>query len=272
MNLNAVIIQLRSQATSFSNRIAGAAEFAAIEEGDLGVTLPFAWVIPTGASAEKNKVLEEFSVAVAFSNLGDDERGQAVTAALDTTRTELFAALLDWAPDSDHENVQLEGESLRELTRGILWYRWDFSCARIVRAVISFQVTVSVATNPGVAVSTILSELTTAVEAAISGSTSELASDLVDDWETLDAGDTKYQLLGAPIGGEFDSNVEREIVGVVVKVHHRLGASEAERDYTRDEMLTSLTNLLDPDTWRTTNVYDVVEVPDFDFPGDLVRI
>jgi len=109
VNLDAVITQLRSAATSFGGRVAGAANFAEVVENEVQMDLPAAYVIPLEDEAEPNEqqpglhqvITERIGVVLHLTNAasaGGDRRGQAPVRGLDDLRLEVFAAILNWRP------------------------------------------------------------------------------------------------------------------------------------------------------------------------------
>lgn len=139
MNITTVIEHLRQYCQTFEGRVAGAARFKRIDE-TVSIDLPSAFVIPLddqpGERLSLNDVRqplsEAFAVIVALSNV-PDERGQnAIDAAHDSIRAELWRALLGWQPDglgaeSSYRGIEYQGGNLLDLDRARLWYQFDFA-------------------------------------------------------------------------------------------------------------------------------------------------
>lgn len=107
----------------------------------------------------------------------------------------------------------------------------------------------------------ILTELASRIATLTGGTRS--ASDYREDFEAIPAGGTRFQLRGMTSGVARNSNLARPQMALRLDVHHRLGASETERQWTEDEMQTHLASLLDPDWWRVAGyVYDVPQSQD----------
>lgn len=132
MNLELIISQLRTYCPSFATRVAGAADFAVVQEST-ALLSPCAFVIPMDDSPEvsisQNAVRvpmqETFGVIVALDNRLD-ERGQASGISVDAIRAELWAALLGWQPEPRYDGVVYEGGSLLTIDRARLWWRFEF--------------------------------------------------------------------------------------------------------------------------------------------------
>lgn len=133
MKLNLIIEQLRSYCPSFNGRIAGAADFAKVQEST-ALTAPFAFVIPLDDSPEpsasqvsvRQPIDEAFGVIVALDNRSD-ERGQASGASVHDIRAELWKALLGWRPEGRYDGIVYEGGNLMTIERARLWWRFEFS-------------------------------------------------------------------------------------------------------------------------------------------------
>lgn len=271
MNLNAVIIRLRAQATSFANRVAGAAEFEAAEADAPGIVKPNAWVIPLTDESTVTEITESFQVVVQV-DAKLDERGQDPTAVLDTTRDEILLALNFWEMDTDHRPVRYVGGSLLSITRESMFYGFAFEVVAVETKIVTYEITLRVEANSGATLATVLTEAEAAIEAVL-GATTQLDSDLLEEtFEDIPKGSTRYQLAAIPMDVGFDSNVSYDRVGMHLRVHRRLADVDTERTYTRGDMLTQAATLLDKQTWLTTSVRGVIDLPDLTFPGDLVRV
>lgn len=134
MNLNLVIAQLRQYCPSFGGRVAGSARFKRLDENTT-MLVPSAFVIPlddnpsdlSALNDVRQTLVESFAVVVALSNVPDERGQEAVTAAHDSIRAELWKALLGWQPDrSIYRGTFYQGGNLLDLDRARLWYQFDF--------------------------------------------------------------------------------------------------------------------------------------------------
>lgn len=132
MKLNLLIQALRQRCPSFSNRVAGAAEFKRLPENST-LPVPAAFVIPLDDEPEINRsqtgyrqiIRDVFAVVVVLSNVAD-ERGQAAGTALHDIRAELFRALLGWNPEPEYDSIEYEGGQLLGMDRSRLFYQFEF--------------------------------------------------------------------------------------------------------------------------------------------------
>lgn len=126
-------LKTRTNAT-FAGRIAGAAEFAILSP-DAKLAMPAAYVIPLDDSAQPNTsdngysqlVRDGFAVIVVLSNTSD-ELGNSSVAQVQPIRNVLNAALLSWAPDSEHGPIEYEGGQLLDIDRARLYYQFEYAC------------------------------------------------------------------------------------------------------------------------------------------------
>ena len=153
MNITTVIEHLRAHCPGFGGRVAGAARYKQIDE-TASMSSPAAFVIPLDDSPGERMSLndvrqtltESFAVVVSLDNR-PDERGQnAVNAAHDTIRAQLWAALLGWQPDGLAENsiyrgIDYQGGNLLHLDRARLWFQFDFSAEREIGPADGYQAT-----------------------------------------------------------------------------------------------------------------------------------
>lgn len=133
MKLELIIAQLRTYCPSFGGRVAGAADFAKVDE-KTAVASPAAFVIPMDDSPEpsisQNAVRipldETFAVIVSLDNRSD-ERGQASAISVHAIRAEIWKALLGWQPEPRYNGIAYEGGNLMTIDRARLWWRFEFS-------------------------------------------------------------------------------------------------------------------------------------------------
>lgn len=147
MQLDPIIQALRARCPVFANRVAGAADFKALEEST-NLAVPSAFVIPLDDNPEDNtsgnsirqSLTDSFAVIVAISNTAD-EKGQGATATVHTLRIELWAALLGWQPGADYDGITYQGGQLLRMTRARLWYQFEFGAAMEIGPSDGYQAT-----------------------------------------------------------------------------------------------------------------------------------
>ena len=134
MMLSPIIAAMRDRCASFANRVAGAADYDALEE-NTRVVVPAAFVVPlddrpeavVSGSNDYRQVMEDgFRVVVLLSNTAD-QRGQEAYDQVATIRRELWAALLGWEPDQDHNAIEYRGGALIARSRAFLIWGFDFA-------------------------------------------------------------------------------------------------------------------------------------------------
>ncbi|MFC0407920.1 phage tail terminator protein [Roseomonas elaeocarpi] len=136
MNIDAVILQLRTYAPIFGGRVAGAASYAMASD-QVWMAQPAAYVIPLADEASPNQnqtglyqeVTEKVGVIIDLANK-EDRRGQdAAGQVVDEYRRAVLAALLRWRPDPTAQTMgfRYDGSGLLQVTRA--WLRWQFDFA-----------------------------------------------------------------------------------------------------------------------------------------------
>ncbi len=133
MDLLAIIQAIKDRCLSFATNVAGAAEYKRLSES-ANLTMPAAYVIPMDDSPDsmpntngyRQGLRDSFAVIVVLSNAAD-ERGQGSITSVSAIRAELWAALLGWEPDADHDRLEYEGGQLIDLDRSRLYYQFEFS-------------------------------------------------------------------------------------------------------------------------------------------------
>lgn len=149
--IDAIITALRARATSFGGRIAGAAEYKRLPEA-ANLIMPAAYVIPMDEDAGeqismngyRQEVRDTFAVVVVLSNT-PDERGQTSITSVGSIRSELWASLLAWKPDSSHGPLIYEGGQLLDLDRARLYYQFEFSAVTEILESDTWQATANAA-------------------------------------------------------------------------------------------------------------------------------
>jgi len=153
MKLSLIIDQIKTNAPTFESRVAGAAEYAGLREAS-NLVVPAAYVVPLDDAAELNRsqtgyqqrINDNFGVVCVVSNLVD-ERGQSATDALDTLRSELWAALLGWEPGVDYDRISYGGGALLALDRQRLDYQFEFNSQLSIDTTATWQ-GADIATSP----------------------------------------------------------------------------------------------------------------------------
>lgn len=133
MDLLAIIQAIKDRCQSFATNVAGAAEYKRLSES-ANLTMPAAYVIPMDDSPDsmpntngyRQGLRDSIAVIVVLSNTAD-ERGQGSITSVSAIRAELWAALLGWEPDADHDRLEYEGGQLIDLDRSRLYYQFEFS-------------------------------------------------------------------------------------------------------------------------------------------------
>ncbi|MDP3088865.1 MAG: hypothetical protein Q8M99_11850 [Methylotenera sp.] len=143
-------LKIRTNAT-FVGRIAGAAEFAVLSP-DAKLSLPCAYVIPLDDQAQPNNsdngysqiVRDGFAVIVVLSNEAD-ELGKSSIAQVIPVRNVLNAALLSWAPDSEHGPIEYDGGQLLDVDRARLYYQFEYASETQITESDTYQAIVNAA-------------------------------------------------------------------------------------------------------------------------------
>jgi len=151
MDIQAVISQLKTYAPIFSNRVAGAAEFAQSIEKQVFLTLPAAYIIPTGDVAESNnegtnclfqRVRESITISIELDN-STNRQGTVAITSVETVKYAVFAALLNWRIDPNNcpRGLEYDGAGLGTVDRGRLWWEMRFVLERIITDDDGFHIT-----------------------------------------------------------------------------------------------------------------------------------
>ncbi|WP_425404621.1 phage tail terminator protein [Hwanghaeella sp.] len=136
MMLSPIIAAIRERCPSFANRVAGAADYDALEESTR-VVVPAAFVVPmddqadpvvNGSNDVRQALEDSFRVVVLLSNTAD-QRGQASYDQVHLIRAELWAGILGWEPDENHNPIEYRGSDLIARSRAFLIWGFDFSAA-----------------------------------------------------------------------------------------------------------------------------------------------
>ena len=133
MNLDNVIERIRATCPSFAQRVAGAAEFAALPQ-NAKVALPAAFVIPmddrAGEQESQNRYRQALTDRVAVVMVLDnsaDRRGQAAVTTVHSLRAELWRSLLLWPPGPEYDGLIYEGGQGLLMDGARLYYQLEFA-------------------------------------------------------------------------------------------------------------------------------------------------
>lgn len=134
MLLARAIKQLRDYAPVFEQRVAGTAEFAALETGKENLAVPSAFVIMTRELASepsraKQLNREYFAVIVCVNNQ-QDWRGQGGVQQIEQIKSELIRALFQWRPSCCYQHVHYAGGQFLNMDRARLWWQFEFGVDR----------------------------------------------------------------------------------------------------------------------------------------------
>lgn len=139
MKAGPIIARLRDQCASFSNRVAGVAEFDDALPHDESLAVPHAFVIVgfnSGLEAQTaglvTQVLnDELSVVLCVDNTEDD-RGQGGADNVEDLLDEVWSALIGWVPGTGYGGLQYQSGSLLAVSRARLWYVMEFTDSKII--------------------------------------------------------------------------------------------------------------------------------------------
>jgi len=132
MLITPIIEQLRSQLTSWGDRIAGAAEFAAIED-KVRLSLPAMYVQLT-----QDEVVREVSISPTIQQdiadrlvitvilANEDIRGQSAQDQIDGIRKALFASILNWTSEKYKYAFQYVGGRMISMDRARYFHEFEF--------------------------------------------------------------------------------------------------------------------------------------------------
>lgn len=151
MKLSPIVLRLRAAAIEeFGDRIAGAAEFATVQEDTLEADTAYVIQlldvgIPNDIEQDvSQRVTEGFAVIVALRNdeQQKDKTGLIAFDNLFNIRTQLFNSLVGWEMDDEDESdgfypegpIYYKGSVLLDINPAWLWYQFEFEYkGRLVR-------------------------------------------------------------------------------------------------------------------------------------------
>lgn len=138
------------------------------------------------------------------------------------------------------------------------------------RTVVSFEIACDVALKNGRTAAQFTTALAALVVTTTSGeSGARTTSDYLPD-QAIPSGEVRFQIRALPVGTLITGAFSYSVLAVRLHVHRRLGAAEAERSYTEDELQTYVAAMQAPSYWKVAaDVYQIVENPTLDFPADL---
>lgn len=148
MNIDAVIQQLKTFAPIFNGNVAGIAEYE-LAKDQFWLPQPAAYVMPIDDEVSPNKdmtglqqiVTETVAIIVDLDNSAD-RRGQAASSdALLPVRTAVFAAVLNWRPDSENaaRGFSYARGGLLYSDRARMRWQFDFSIENTITDHDGFQ-------------------------------------------------------------------------------------------------------------------------------------
>lgn len=144
MDLNRIITQIRTYAPIFQNRVAGAAQYAALASATQ-MLYPSGYVLAGADTATENEspnglyqyVTEGFGVVIVLDNSTNiaDRRGQTAVSQVGEIKEAVWAAILNWRYDPVYSarGIQYEGgDVIPTDDQARLFYQLDFSNTRII--------------------------------------------------------------------------------------------------------------------------------------------
>ena len=148
MNIDAVILQLKTYAPIFNGNVAGLAQYE-LAKDQIWLPPPAAYVMPLDDEATPNKnlaglnqiVTETVAIIVDLDNSAD-RRGQAAsTDALLPIRTAVFAAILNWRPDGENaaRGFAYARGGLISSDRARMRWQFDFAIENTITSDDGFQ-------------------------------------------------------------------------------------------------------------------------------------
>ena len=150
MNLDTVIIQLKTYAPLFDKRVAGGAEWD-LTQDQVWLDPPAAYVIPLEDEVEPNReqtgiqqIVREIIAVVVVMDNSADRRGQtAVTSMVSTMRAQIWGALLGWRPPGENCEppgfTYLRANYLRSDRSRLIW-QFEMSLAITITEHDGFQI------------------------------------------------------------------------------------------------------------------------------------
>lgn len=135
MKLGEVALKIRAANTRFGNRVAGAVEFAIVQE--YTVQQDTAFVLPLAESdhgdnqydtSVNQKISERFGVVCAIKNDASviEKLGLGAYDLLHDTRAQLLTALIGWIPSWSDMPIYYKGGRLLDIRADYLWYQFEF--------------------------------------------------------------------------------------------------------------------------------------------------
>lgn len=135
MKLAPIIQQIQAYCPSI--KLSAGAVSVNLKGNFSSASLPAAFVVRLDETAEvpsdagnsyQQEITENFGVLLVLDNRGvDSARGQTAADTLDTIRNELFAALVDWCPDDEHDEIRFDRGYLLSMDDDLLFYVYEFA-------------------------------------------------------------------------------------------------------------------------------------------------
>jgi len=131
MQITPIIERLRTALPSWGNRIAGAAEYEAVEDA-ARLAVPAMYVILGNDTADTRSnptfladIEELFSIIVVLDNK-TDRRGQTAQDQIHTIRAALFTAILNYKNDPDAHTLEYVGSRMMSMNKARYFHEFTF--------------------------------------------------------------------------------------------------------------------------------------------------
>ena len=139
IDVSPVIQRLTAQVPAL--RLVGGA--ARLEEALEGIkTLPAAFALLARENAEPSPFMDQmvqqqvasyFAVVIACRNLSDAS-GKAAAETLEPLRHVIRQALLNWAPDVEHDGCEFDNGEMLNFVNKVLWWQDTYRTAYMIRS------------------------------------------------------------------------------------------------------------------------------------------
>jgi len=280
MKLAEIVAQLRTTATSFSNRVFGTEQLEASNDETVDtLTKPSAFVLPitevsrssTLESGVAPEIDERFGVLLAVNNTLDDD-GFTATASLGALQAEVIAALVGWSVDSqNYLPIRFLQARMSYSTSRELGWLLEFVSTKKGGSIVSYEIGVALQLDGTQTVAQVLATLAGKIATTTSGTRFE--DDMLPGRETITPGGVKFRLRGLQTNSTvLGSDITVADMPVILNVLKHLTVANSERYYTEGAMQTAVSALLAESYWKVTGVFQVKQRPSVPaFPGDVVR-
>lgn len=143
IRVSEIVMRLRDNIPSVSNRVGAAAEFEIAREAEQ-LSVPCLFVLPMGVSpvatvSEADGIVQkveiEFAIVAAVDNTADP-RGATAADNVPGLGAEIIAAMLNWTPDqSVFDRCWFTGAEYLGMDRDRLWHQWGFATRRLIHVI-----------------------------------------------------------------------------------------------------------------------------------------